>query len=499
MQPEHPQIEAPSFVSQHPLRATSLVILVGTALHVLQLQMFQFPLFGDEAQYWGWAKQLDWGYYSKPPMVAWSIALTTGLFGDVEFFVRLPSLIWHAVICFGLFLVGRDMFSARVGFWAALVWMTLPAVTVSSVTVSTDPPMLAAWVYCLWVFWRAVQDPHASLIWYALAGVLGGLGMLSKYPMIALPAGFVLYLIFSPQIRQRVKWSGFAMSVGLATLILLPNVLWNANNQFVSFIHLGENANVGGSLFHLDKLLEFWAGQAGVFGPILFGLFLWMLVRIRRHWPDPRYRLLFCVALPIFIVISAQGFLSRANANWASPTYIGATVAVVAWTIGTGSDRWLKVSVGLHIVVALVMTVLAVYSAQDQITLPKGLDPFRRLKSWDIAAAQIGAIGQERPDLPLVFDHRITLAQVLYYGEAPNPLLKWNPDPYINDQYELTTQLTPQDTPHVLLVVRTPNPETTYGAYFDSLTPVTTIDVPQGDRRLFYQIVEGKGFRGYGN
>ena len=36
-------------------------------------------LVHDEAYYWDWSRQLDFGYYSKPPMVAWLIRLATSV------------------------------------------------------------------------------------------------------------------------------------------------------------------------------------------------------------------------------------------------------------------------------------------------------------------------------------------------------------------------------------------------------------------------------------
>lgn len=481
----------------HTPRTVWLLIAAATVAHLVQLSLFSFPLFGDEAQYWTWAQQPDFGYYSKPPVVAWSIAVTTGVFGDSEFAIRLPSLLFHAVIAWGMYLLGRDMFNARVGFWSAVVWLTLPAVTVSTVAVSTDPPMLTAWVFCLWAFYRATQDPGKGWRWWALAGVMGGVGMMSKYPMIALPTGFVIYLFFSRQTRQSLNWVGFFGAAVIALAVFTPNILWNAQHGFVSLLHLGENANVGGALFNIDELGEFWAGQAGVFGPALFVLFVWLVITARRVAQDDRYLLLLCVALPIFVVISAQGFLSRANANWASPTYIGATVLVVAWALEQGKPRWITWSVMGHVTLAVIMTGLAVLSARDMVALSKGVDPFRRLKSWDTAAQEIAAAGALDRTLPLVFDHRITLAHVLYYGQPDNPVMKWNPDPYVNDHYELTTQLTPAETPDVLLVVRTETPFEEYGRFFDTLEVVETIDVPQGYRRLYYNVVRAEGFQGY--
>ena len=102
------------------------------------------------------------------------------------------------------------------------------------------------------------------------------------------------------------------------------------------------------------------------------------------------------------------------------------------------------------------------------------------------------------PQLPLVFDQRIMLAHVLYYGDAKNEVIKWNPDPEINDHYELTTQLTEKNTPDVLLVIRSETVEVEYGPYFNSFVPLATIDVPQGHRQLKFNIVRANGFRGYG-
>ena len=62
-----------------------------TALRLVWLALQPADLFPDEAQYWVWSQQLALGYYSKPPLVAWLIAFTTGLFGDSEFAVRLSA------------------------------------------------------------------------------------------------------------------------------------------------------------------------------------------------------------------------------------------------------------------------------------------------------------------------------------------------------------------------------------------------------------------------
>ena len=55
-----------------------------TALRLVWLAVGHADLYPDEAQYWWWSTHPALGYYSKPPMVAWLIAVTTAAFGDSE-------------------------------------------------------------------------------------------------------------------------------------------------------------------------------------------------------------------------------------------------------------------------------------------------------------------------------------------------------------------------------------------------------------------------------
>ena len=59
-------------------------LFFGIALIIKIIAIFytNFDLFGDEAQYWTWSQNLDFGYYSKPPMLPWVIGIFTILFGN---------------------------------------------------------------------------------------------------------------------------------------------------------------------------------------------------------------------------------------------------------------------------------------------------------------------------------------------------------------------------------------------------------------------------------
>ena len=76
----------------------------------------------DEAQYWTWSQALDWGYYSKPPGIAWQIWLGTYLFGQNEWGVRSISVIlalMQALAVYQLALAAGLL--KRTAYWCSLI------------------------------------------------------------------------------------------------------------------------------------------------------------------------------------------------------------------------------------------------------------------------------------------------------------------------------------------------------------------------------------------
>jgi 4-amino-4-deoxy-L-arabinose transferase-like glycosyltransferase len=166
-------------------RAAVASVLALTALRLLFLALSPLELDFEEAQYWFWAQALDWGYYSKPPLIAWLIAASTALFGDGEFGVRAWSPVLHgaAALCLGA--VGGRLAGPRAGFCCALAYATLPGVVFSSLLMTTDVPLAFAWSLALYALLRVAD--RDGLVWAAVGGIAGGFGLLAKYSMLLPP------------------------------------------------------------------------------------------------------------------------------------------------------------------------------------------------------------------------------------------------------------------------------------------------------------------------
>ncbi len=429
------------------LNTALLIVFIITALRVIYLWIFPLPLFGDEAQYWTWAQQIDWGYYSKPPMVAWMIHLTT-LLGDANStaWIRFASPVAHGCTAVVLAVLARYMYNQHVAAWTALLYITLPAVFLSSLLISTDPFLLLFWSLAMLWMWQGL---HTNLLRYWLfAGLAVGFGLLSKYSMVVLPLSLAIYMI----VAKKACWQEWLIVILTALLCLMPNLYWNAAHGWLTFMHTGDNANLGANLFNPDKALEFFLSQFGVFGPLPFAAFLAVLWQLRRRQTDTRTLFLVCCSLPLLLLIQAQGFISRANANWAAPALTSASILAVVWML-KHRPRWPGWSVLLSSSLAVTLLLIAALN----VNLPSALDPFKRLRGSDLLADIIRPLLQQYPDAWLLTDHRMRTAELLYQlRDMPVKIVKWNNDHRIDDHYELTTHLSQNTAQQYLFITQDP-------------------------------------------
>ncbi|MFO1188276.1 MAG: glycosyltransferase family 39 protein [Alphaproteobacteria bacterium] len=472
-------------------------IVAITAWRIAALHLTPMPLFFDEAQYWDWSRRLSFGYFSKPPLLAWLIAAATGIFGHAEAAIRMASPVMHAVAAAfigmaGYRLGGASPSGARLGGLAALVYISLPGVAVSSGIISTDAPLLACWAMALFGFWRAIETNQRQ--WWLLTGAAIGLGMMAKYIMALFALSAVLYLMLTPARRTSSGLAGPAAAIGIALLIVAPNIAWNVFNGFVTFSHTAANANLGGTLFNPAKMAEFVGAQFGVFGPITFAILVGLLVTARRWWRDERARFLIVFAAPPLLIMIAQSFISRAHANWAAPTYVAASLLVVAWA--DQARRWIvPAAIAIHLALQVPIAHFDVVVRAFGHDLSAKRDPFRRNRGWDDIGRQIAAHLAERPGSVLLADDRMPLVEMLYYANAPR-VVKWNPNGLRRDHYDMSTSMRDLAGRDVLLMTKTPD-ATPVRPYFDSATPRGTVwTVTHPDGYVEYEIYWLKGYRG---
>src|SRR5580658_10099877 len=128
-------------------RKTADGLCIAVVAMVTGMTLLRFLLCGvielipEEAYYWTYSKHPALGYFDHPPMIAWTVAIGTALFGDTALGVRFMTFVLWIGSAGLLFLIGRMWFSRRVGLMATLLFTILPIYVGAGLIVTPDGPL----------------------------------------------------------------------------------------------------------------------------------------------------------------------------------------------------------------------------------------------------------------------------------------------------------------------------------------------------------------------
>jgi 4-amino-4-deoxy-L-arabinose transferase-like glycosyltransferase len=397
-------------------------IAVLLAMRLTAIAITPLGLDVEEAQYWLWSITPDAGYFTKPPMVAWLIGLSTAIFGETSFGVRAPAPFLQAGLTLLMMRLGQDCFSPQVGRIAAVIWMFIPAAALGGFIISTDSPMLFFMLAALIMLAPLAKGEEITLFAALMAGVFTGLALMSKYAAIYLPIGLLIWWLWQGRVQHSIRFSHTALYLLGLLASILPNLIWNLNNGFATARHLGDNANLDEPQYNLLGSLEFILSQAAVVGPVVFILAILAIMDgiskpqvgfLRaRFWQGRFWIALF---LPAMTVITIQGFLSDTNANWAIASWPPAIILTAAM-IAAATPRLQKAAIiGVSLNVLLSGAVLIGSMAGSMGVLTPPSDPLRKLRNWPQHTADLTKFAAINSAEAIITERRGITAQLLWH------------------------------------------------------------------------------------
>ena len=347
-------------------RVAVLIVALLTLWRVTTLAFDETDLWVDEAQYWLWGQHPDWGYFSKPPLIAFWLRAVTDMAGsDSAFWIRVSGAFLHALTAFLVALSAARLFTPRVGAAAAVIYASLPMVTVGSWQFSTDTLLLPCYAMAFYAYLRLREA--RSIGWAVVFGAALGLGFLAKYAVIYFPVSLALATLLLP--AARIAWRDAAIGFGIMAVIAAPNVWWNVSNGGTTVRHIAkDNARIDTAGLNPGGGVEFLASQVAVFGPITFaGLLLALWMVLRRRAPE-HAGLLLLFSLPVIVLMTIQGLRAEANANWAVTGYVAGTILVAG--LLCRKPLFLVAAIVINLVPAILLPVL--YTQATTLRLPDG-------------------------------------------------------------------------------------------------------------------------------
>ena len=267
------------------------LLLLGTALlslwslGSLPLIDVDEPVYGQvgremaRASWSGWLTPHYGGlpWFDKPPLFYWLTALSMHSLGVSEFSARFPSALLAVVLVAATYALARRAFPGipNVGLWAGFVLATCLQFFLLARAAVTDMTLAATLTLALLGLYAWTTTGRGR--WIALAGVMTGLGMLTKGPVALVLIGVqtLAYLCLTRQAKRLLSpalWGGFA-------LCLLVGLPW-----FLGMIHLHGRLFIDGFL-EANNVTRYLSAEHKETSPFWFflpvllgGFFPWSLV-----------------------------------------------------------------------------------------------------------------------------------------------------------------------------------------------------------------------------
>lgn len=382
----------------------------------------------DEAHYLLYAAHPELSYFDHPPLVGW---VQWPLLQITTFTVLLrliPGLLWLATAVLVYRLAqrlqgpGGNAQAQRAGLWAVVALALAPLLHVLGIGLLPDTLLMffAAALMGQTLHLTQPSQVHRPLPWLLL-GLTLGLAGLSKYTAVLFAAAVGVSLLTVHGWRLlRNPWLWVATA--LALLMVLPVVLWNAQNDWISFSYQAKHGS--GSAWQAVHVLRFLLLQLLAFGPLLlWGVGGWLHARLRNS------RLMVVFFIIPFGVLAAMAGGGSSLPHWTAPAWVAVAPFVgigLARTVQS-SGRWLVAclallqALGCAALLGLMLTAGQPFMPVGAGVAPVNANPFADLHGWAAAGQRAHALAQQQ-QLGSVAVQNWTLASRLGWYARPLPV-----------------------------------------------------------------------------
>jgi len=405
--------------TETPHLGALLILLAAKALLISWLILAgPIGLGPDEAQYWTWSQKLQFGYYSKPPGIAWQIKLGTLLFGNSELGVRALSLLFGFLLPLAVYLLGRICrLSSAAAFWAALITAITPLGLLGSLFAITDGGLALFWTLSLAVIAYGLareERPH-----YYLLALFVVAGALFKWPIYLIWCLLLGLLPFFPFLRSR----HLPIALLLSFLGLLPSILWNLENGGVTFLHVFHSLK--GAEPAQGNFFSFLGAQVALVSPLFFALLIWgwgALAKQREKMEPP---LLFCALSSLFLFgfFACFSLFKKVQGNWPDFLYPGAFVFLAWYHSDRNFFSRLLLILGAALSLLICSFIVAIPAIQSrglfpEWQIPYKMNPFRHNIGWKRLEKTLTEAGYT-PEKDFLFGDKYQTTSILsFYSEG---------------------------------------------------------------------------------
>lgn len=280
-------------------------------------------IIADEAYYWVYSENLAWGYFDHPPLIA--LLIKTGYWvSGSELGVRLLSVIMST----GTVYLVEKLTDRKSPLLFYTIVIGIGFLQIGGILAVPDSPLLfftALFFYRYKIFTDNLNWKNAIILGFVIA-----LLFYSKYHGILI----VLFTILS-NMKLLTRWQTW-LAAGFALLFFSPHVIWQWQNDWVSFrYHLFES-NV--NIYKFSITTDYLFGQLLLAGPLVGFILLPAACLFRTVTVTERALKFTFWGIYIFFLLSS--FRGKVEVNWTLPVLV--PMIILSYQFIVKNPTWFK-------------------------------------------------------------------------------------------------------------------------------------------------------------
>jgi len=287
------------------------------------------PLDTIEALAWG--SNLDWGFNKHPPASAFFIEVFHQIFGSNDWAYYLLSQIFVVISFFVVWKFSEEFFSDKI--YSLLSVLLLEGIYFYNFTTpefNVNVCQLPFWALSVLYAWKGFKD-NKTIDWL-LFGIFAAIGILSKYLFIYLLVAIDVFLACA-FFKKKFSYKSFISLISFL-LILLPHLIWLAENDYITITYGLHRTGTGDQSFldHLIYPIIFLGKQIGILIPFFIMCFF-AISKFKSRFDFKDQKLLFLLIInivPILLMFLTSMIMGiKIRTMWMTPFYLFFGVLVI--------------------------------------------------------------------------------------------------------------------------------------------------------------------------
>ncbi|MRI64516.1 hypothetical protein EDM00_11045 [Ornithobacterium rhinotracheale] len=346
------------------------IYLVALVYFIINaLQSYFTPVIDDEAYYWVWSKNLDWGFFDHPPMIALWIKIGF-FFIKNALGVRLISCLMGALgfVVFAKLVEVRTEHQLKL---FSIIYFSFVLFQVFGFIATPDSPLLFFGIFYLYMLKKFTERStwtNSLLLGFSMAAL-----MYSKYH-----SAFLIIFTLIPFVPKFIKNIKAYVAIIFALLLYAPHLYWQYDHDFqtLEYHFFRRNANLN---FYLTDPLEYLLNVLAVGSPFLMYFFLKGVDKVKKSTYTYAMILAFFAVVGFFTFAS---FRSSVQAQWTLIAYLPMCYLLYQYAEqNPSSQKWIQ-KLGIF-------TIFLLFLARIYVVIP---DPIFKTKyhGWKEAMIEAG-------------------------------------------------------------------------------------------------------------